>query len=168
MRMTCLLVLSLLYACGSSAASDGYGRAHEESDPAPFELRLIEASGEPLDVSTLRGAPVLLFLFATFDLGSQAAIEPLGEFAKRHSDLQVVGVALQPNPRDLLQIFPSTLKVDFPLTYDPDNHLLQGLTDLGRIEGVPFYALIDRQGFVERKAIGPLGVDALERWYRDD
>lgn len=168
MKRACLLALAVLSACGGSAASDGYGRTHDEAGPAPFELKLTEASGEALDISAFRGSPILLFLFATFDIGSQAAVEPLREFAQRHPELQVVGVALQPNPRDFLPIFASTLKVEFPLAYDPDNRLLQGLTDLGGIEGVPYYVLIDRQGFIERRAIGPLGVDALERWQAGD
>lgn len=155
-----------LIACASTSSSQqaGYGDAHQEPVAEPFRLALIDAQGEPFDVSDMQGKQRLLYLFATFDLPSQAALEPLREVAQQHPELAVIGIALQPNPRDLLQIFASTLSVEFPLAYEPDNRLLQGLTELGRIGGVPTYVLIDHEGFVQKQITGAMNAPTLAQW----
>lgn len=163
-----LPLLALLTAfgggCGGPTSNADYGEAHVEPTRAPFDVPLLDANNEPVELSEMRGQFVLLFLFATFDLPSQAALEPLREVAGQHPEMKVIGVALQPNPRDLLQIFATALELDFPLTYDPENRLLQGLTDLGRVDSVPTYVLLDRDGFIAKASTTPMNAGALRQW----
>lgn len=158
-----LLVL-LTCGCGSSTPSADYGDAHSEPARAPLELPLLNINNEPVELAELRGHFVLLFLFATFDLPSQAALEPLREVAKQHPELRVVAIALQPNPQQLLPIFASAFELELPLAYDPENRLLRGLTDVGPVSGVPGYVLLDRSGFITRTSSTPMNADALRRW----
>lgn len=157
-------VAILVVGCGGPAATTGYGHAPAESAPAPFDIPLLTPDGAALELSELHGRTVLLFLFATFDLPSQAALQPLSEVATEHPEMTVVGIALQPNARELLEIFGTTLDIDFPLAYETENLLLRGLTDVGQIDGVPTYVLLDHNGIVTRKAMGPMSTHALRRF----
>lgn len=161
-------VLGWVVACGSAAPSgDVYGTTaatNTERTIQPFELALRDSHGEELSLADFRGRTVLLYLFATFDLPSQAALEPLQEVAGAHPELSVIGVALQPDPQDLLGIFASTLELEITLAYEPDNRLLRGLTDLGPVEGVPTYVLVDRHGLITKRWTGALNATALSQW----
>lgn len=152
-------------ACGSAPTQPRYGATTiSERAVQAFELALRDTHGEDVDLAAFHGRAVLLFLFATFDLPSQAALEPLQEVARQHPDLAVLGIALQPDPQDLLDIFASALHVEIPLTYETDNRLLRGLTDLGQIDGVPTYVLLDRRGAITKRWTGGLNATALNQW----
>ena len=163
-RALCVSVAALLAGCGATTTTTSYGDATADSTPAPFDVPLRTAYGEPVELSELHGHTVLLYLFATFDLPSQAALEPLREVAREHPELRVVGIALQPNAGELLPIFGSALEVEFPLAYEPENLLLRGLTDVGQIAGVPTYVLLDSAGFITQKAFGAMSAQALRQW----
>jgi len=158
------LIVAVLLACGGSTPPTTHDGVPAAATPAAIDVELRHASGDPLDLAELHGRQVLLYLFATFDLPSQAALEPLREVALQHPDLRVVGIALQPNAKELLQMFGNALEIEFPLAYDPNNLLLRGLTDVGPVEGVPMYVLLDGDGVIQRKSVGPMGAQALRRW----
>lgn len=163
-RSSTTALLVVLSACGGTAPATSTGDTSATSERGPLDVELRHATGEALELADYRGQLVLLYLFATFDLPSQAALEPLREVATQHPDLRVVGIALQPNAAELLKIFGSALGIEFPLAYDPANVLLRGLTDVGQVEGVPAYVLLDRHGVVARKSVGPMGAAALRSW----
>lgn len=167
MTRTSWLSLALLCAtaCGGSTSQEStYGSARAEPVSQPFELSLRDGNNEPFTLADFRGRSVLLFLFATFDLPSQAALEPLQAFAREHPEIETLGIALQPDPQDLLNIFADALQLEITLAYEADNRLLQGLTDLGRIDGVPTYVLVDRHGHITKRWTGPLNASALRHW----
>jgi peroxiredoxin len=159
------IALASLQGCGSTPSTQPtYGATAAERPLQPFELSLRNTEGEEIQLADFRGRAVLLFPFATFDLPSQAALEPLQEVAREHPELTVLGIALQPDPQDLLGIFANALQVEINLAYETDNRLLRGLTDLGRIDGVPSYVLIDRHGAITKRWTGALNATALRQW----
>lgn len=167
-RLALAISLGWITSCGSTTpAQDPYGTttaANTEHTIQAFELALRDSRGEALSLADFRGRTVLLYLFATFDLPSQAALEPLQEVARAHPELNVIGIALQPEPQDLLGIFADALQLEITLAYEPDNRLLRGLTDLGSVEGVPTYVLIDRHGLITKRWTGALNAAALRQW----
>lgn len=162
--VTAILAAALLGACGGTQTAEPYGRGQETTTIQPLDLPLRDPTGAPIDLADFRGRFLLLFLFATFDLTSQAALEPLQEVAAEHSEMSVLAIALQPDARELLPIFAAALNVEIPLAYDPDNRVLQGLTDIGQVAGVPTYVLVGRDGLIVRQMQGPLSAPALKQW----
>jgi peroxiredoxin len=144
--------------CAGAAAEGGAGQG-----PA-VELELKDVSGRPFSLQELRGKPLLLFVFATYDSASQLALLTLERWSERHHDVTVLGVAAQPQAERLLPLHRDTLNIRIPLAYDPGEHLINGHSALGRVDVIPSYVLLDGQGRVLARQAGALdesGVDAL-------
>ena len=158
------LVLGL--ACGggsASAPSSAIGESRRAPDPRAVELALRRPSGEWLHVGDLRGRPVLLFVFATYDGGSQAALQPLARFVRHHRDVHVIGIAAQPDAAQLLDPYERALTPPFALTYDPEGTVATGTSMLGGLDAVPTFVMLDASGHEVERHVGFPGTRTLDR-----
>ncbi len=146
--MRAALALLLLVACGGGDPEGAMGRDGERaSQRRPLELALRKVDGTFFEVGEQRGKPVLVFVFATFDGVSQAALDPLRRFVEAHGDdVLVVGIAAQPNARELLDAYVHALEPPFVATYDPEERITSGSSDLEDITTVPTYVMLDARG----------------------
>ncbi len=159
------VAVSLSTACGSASAP--VGRSEARPDPRAIELALRTPAGDWIHIGDLRGRPVLLFLFATFDGISQAALRPLSRFTRRHGDVHVVGIASQPDASQLLDPYERALTPPFPLTYDPERNVNEGTSVLGAIEAVPTFIMFDASGVEVGRHVGFPNTGTLERLRED-
>ena len=144
----------MLVACGGAPARPA-GVGHDTtSRGAPVELTVRGPEGEWLDVGDLRGKPTVLFLFTTFDGNCQAAVIPLSRIARAHPDVHVVGIAIQPDARELVAAYRDALALTFTVTFDPDGTILGGGSDLGHVESVPTFVVLDGEGRVAGRYVG--------------
>ncbi|HKP56003.1 MAG TPA: TlpA disulfide reductase family protein [Polyangiales bacterium] len=127
-----------------------------------LDLTLNGLDGRNLELSALRGKPVLLFLFATYDPISQIALTPLLAAGKSESRVTIIGVAVQPDAREFLGPFAKALEVPFALYYDGSGALLHGKTKLGALPGVPLYIAVDAEGYVHGTFYGVAKAKDLE------
>lgn len=149
------MVLGLALAgCGAAGGEAGVGREGGRRREAPVDLTLRLADGELLALSDLRGAPTLLFLFATFDGGSQAALRPLRRFLQDHPEVQVVGVAVQPRPAGLVDAWAAALDPPFPVGWEPEETIIEGTSALAAIRSVPTLVMLDREGIEVGRHVG--------------
>lgn len=115
-----------------------------------------------MQLSTLRGRPCLLFLFATYDPNSQLALTPLLEAGKREDRVTFVGVAVQPDAEAFLAPFREALDIPFALYFDSSQALLSGKTALGALPGVPAFVALDAEGHVRETFVGVPKVKELQ------
>ncbi|MEM7139220.1 MAG: TlpA disulfide reductase family protein [Myxococcota bacterium] len=161
--VACVLGLAPSTGCGSGAAGPvGSGTVSAEDRGPRLELGLRLSDGRWLELGDLRGTPVLLYVFATFDMVSQAALEPLRPFVQQHPDLVVVGVASEPRAMQLVEAWAFALDPPFVVGADPYGNIENGQTVLGRIEKVPTYILYDQAGYEIERVIGYQGEAALD------
>ncbi|MFW5876332.1 MAG: TlpA family protein disulfide reductase [Myxococcota bacterium] len=135
-------------ACGGGGAGGSAqppGQA-ESSAHEGVELTLRTSDGKLLFVGDLRGRPVLLFLFATFDGVSQAALRPLTRFVSANPNTHVVGIAQQPDPKLLIEAYVHALSPPFPVTYDPEEGIAAGETPIGEVDRIPTFVMLDALG----------------------
>jgi hypothetical protein len=153
-----LLSLALASACGTPKSQ------HEIAaiETAPVDLTLVGTDGRRFALSQLRGKPLLLFVFTTYDDVSQLALTPLTSFLAQHPDLPAIGIAAQPGPAALLPLYRDALDVRIPLAYEADPQLVAGDSMLGRIETVPSYVLLDARGRIAARHSGPMTHRELE------
>jgi hypothetical protein len=152
--MRALAVVMLL--SGACAGSLGPG-----ANAPLLELELARSDGSRMELGALRGKPVLLFLFATYDEASQFDLVPLTRIAESEPDVTIIGVALQPEADKFLRLFKRSLPVPFELFYDPANAILGGSTALDKLPGIPAVIAIDKEGRVRDSLFGPTNVEAL-------
>jgi len=111
----------------------------------------------------LRGTPVLLFVFATFDAVSQASLKSLRPFVPQHPELIVVGVAAQPRAEQLVDAWAYALDPPFVVGADPYGDVENGESSLGKIETVPTFILYDADGREVDRRTGLLSEGDLDR-----
>ena len=140
---TMLLVVCLGCAGGSNAAQE---TTPERKSLVRLDLGIRLTDGRWIELGDLRGTPVLLFVFATFDAVSQASLKSLRPFVPQHPEVVVVGVAAQPRASQLVEAWAYALDPPFVVGADPYGSVENGESMLGKIETVPTFILFDAAG----------------------
>jgi len=158
-----LLVTFALTACGGSEDERAVGVTHGGDITAgPVELELRTTDNAFLAVGDLRGRVTILYCFATYDGVSQAGARPLSRFVRHHPEVHVVAIATQPNPALFAEAWVAALNPPFVVTFDPEEAIIQGTTDLGHIGAVPTYILLDEDGVEVDRRVGFTSQNQLE------
>ena len=127
--------LSILLALGLGCARDSSGAKETTSEAAKgarLDLGVRLSDGRWLELADLRGTPVLLFVFATFDAVSQAALKSLRPFIPQHPEVVVIGVAAQPRAEQLVEAWAHALDPPFVVGADPYGSVENGESTLGK------------------------------------
>ena len=159
-------VLSIFLALGVSCAHPSGGAEQTTPDSASgvrLDLGLRLSDGRWLELAELRGTPVLLFVFATFDTVSQASLTSLRPFVPQHPEVVVVGVAAQPRAAQLVEAWAYALDPPFLVGANPYGYVENGESTLGKIEIVPTYILYDANGYEIDRTTGLLSEADLAR-----
>lgn len=161
----CAIGIALAVASGCAGDSS----KHTETTPSAsktqghhLNLGIRLADGRWLELADLRGTPVLVFVFATFDMVSQAALQPLRPFVQQHDDVIVVGIASEPRAGQLVEAWDYALDPPFVVGADPYGNVENGRSSLGKIEVVPTYILYDGQGAERTRVTGYQGEAQLD------
>ena len=148
-----LLVIAL--GCAGGSTSERV-TTPKSSSAARLDLGFRLSDGRWLELADLRGTPVMLFVFATFDAVSQASLKSLRPFVPQHPEVIVIGIAAQPRASQLVEAWAYALDPPFVVGADPSGRVENGQTMLGKIEAVPTYILYDAQGYEIDRATGLL------------
>ena len=161
-----LCVLSILLVLALSCAHDS-SRAKETTPETAkgerLDLGLRLSDGRWLELADLRGTPVLLFVFATFDAVSQASLKSLRPFVPQHPEVIVVGIAAQPRAVQLVEAWAYALDPPFVVGADPYGRVENGETMLGKIETVPTFILYGANGYEIDRTTGLVSEGDLAR-----
>ena len=144
-----LALILLLVACG------------ETSRPSPGEIGTVAPSfgalslnGDSVDLAELRGTAVLLNVWATWCIPCRREIPELQALHQEHSErgLRVVGVSVDGSgaDRDVAE-FAKSFSMTYTILRDPG----ESISNAFRIPGVPASFLIDREGVVRWRHLGP-------------
>lgn len=161
-RVVALASCLALAGCGGETA-ERVGVTDNEPPPQPVELELRTHDGVPVFVGDLRGKPVLLFLFATFDGVSQAELRPLSRFVRHHPEVHVIAIAMQPDPEELVAAWAHALAPPFTVTFDPRDRISTGTSDLGTVGTVPTFIVLDADGMEVARREGWASERQLDR-----
>lgn len=149
-------VLMVMTACNRNQASKQPAMPVENS-PAP-DVVVNSLQGAPLKLSDLKGKVVLLNFWATWCPPCRAEIPSMVKLntAMSGKPYQMVAVSIDEGGRPAVESFLKTNSLSLPAYTDPDNAAARtyGIT------GVPETFIIDRQGIIVKKVIGPLEWDS--------
>lgn len=161
-----LWAVGAISACQGSASAP-VGRTALSTRRPPIELGVRTTSGHWLELESLRGQRVLVFVFATFDTASQAALRPLSRLIETHPELTVIGIAAQPHADGLIDAWVHALAPPFVVGWDPTESIERGLSAFGRIVGVPSFIMLDEEGYEQRRVEGYQTTKQLEALVRN-
>ena len=151
-------VVALLYTAGgvrrSSAPLPGKG------DQTAADFTLPDVDGKRVALSSLRGKVVLLDFWATWCEPCLEELPDLIRFHEAHKgqDFTMVGVAMDAEGAAVVAPFVRQNKIPYPILIS-NGDLPEGYA----IPGFPAAFMIDRQGKIARRYLGPKGYDELER-----
>lgn len=157
-----LLVVTGCAGLGEESSTAALTPAADRA-PAPAFTAPALDGGAPITLAALRGRPVLLNFWASWCEPCQKEMPSLVTFSKEHPGMSVVGLAVNDRPGDS-RAFARKVGADFTLGIDRDADVA---TDFDATIGLPITVIIDQQGRIAAKVIGPIGHTALER-YADD
>ncbi|MEQ1691754.1 MAG: TlpA disulfide reductase family protein [Gemmatimonas sp.] len=142
---------------GCDERTDGTGARSgrvEIGQPAPAYATL-SLDGDSVSLSGERGNVVLLNIWATWCHPCRAEIPVLRALHEQYraKGLTLVGVSVDTDGTDeTIRGFMSEFQMTFPIWRDPDERISSLFLTLG----VPATFLIDRQGILRWKTIGPI------------
>jgi|Deesub1362A_J573_1020465.scaffolds.fasta_scaffold00230_42 peroxiredoxin len=134
--------------------------------PAPdFELR--DSTGRLWRLSDLRGKVVFINFWATWCTTCKAEMPYKERLYKKMQGrpFQMLGILFRDNPHNLVQYFKEH-KVSPPTLISPDNKVAR----LYGITGVPETFIVDKNGIIREKIVGPREWDSpesialIEKW----
>lgn len=143
------LLVVALFACGEPPISHG-----EVGTPAP-NYAAISLGGDSVALADLRGEPVLLNIWATWCPPCRKEMPDLQALYESYGPrgLQVVGVSIDgPNAEPQIREFLDEYGITFRILHDPSDRISSTFA----IQGVPVTMVIDPQGTVTWRHLGPV------------
>lgn len=156
------IALALSTGCAHESSNDTETTTASQPQGGRLELGLRLSDGRWLELGDLRGSPVLLFVFATFDMVSQASLKALRPFVEAHPGVVVIGVASEPRATQLVEAWAYALDPPFAVGADPYGSVENGRSALGKIETVPTYILYDSDGYQIERVTGYQSASELD------
>jgi len=129
-------------------------------------LVLPDLSGAPVDLQQFKGRPLLVNVWASWCGPCVEEMPELSRYAAAQGDagVQVLGLALDTpdGVRDFLQRVP----VDYPIVLETPGPA-DASVRLGNAQGLlPYSVLVDAQGRIVRRKLGPFEHGEIEGWAR--
>lgn len=163
-RIALVSALLALPACGGAQHQAALGETHAPRAPGAVDLSLRMGNGRVVELADQRGSKVLLVVLATYDGVCQAAMRSVSRFARDHQDVLVLGIVAEPDAARFVPIYEESLALPFALTYDPESTITIGTSDLGALEAVPSFYVLDAQGRIAARHVGFMSERDLEHF----
>lgn len=157
-------------AATSQAAAVTPAAATHRSEPAPMPaapdgkapvaLKLTTVDGGTFDVAAHRGNWLVVNFWATWCHPCLAEMPELSQLDQRRADLSVLGLAYDDISPDQLKAFLAVHPVRYPIAqvdmFDPPR-------GFEAPAGLPTTYLLDRQGRIARRFVGPVTAQEIEQ-----
>jgi peroxiredoxin len=135
------------------------------------DFKATRIGGESVRLSDLRGKIVVLNIWATWCKPCEEeapSLERLYRGIKKGplgSDFEILAVSIDARSRDAVLPFQQKFKLTFPILFDPDGRV----SSIYQTTGVPETFVIDREGTIREKVVGPREWDRpdMVRWFSD-
>jgi len=153
-------LFALLLSCAAHPGKPARARR-------PIDLVLPALDGGQIELSRLRGRVVVLHVFTTWSMASQADVDQLITAHRAYpSRLRVVGLALDPDGYRLVAPWRTAMRIPYLIALSTEA-VRSGRSSLGRIREVPTTILVDSDGTVAATVEGPLARRQLRELLAD-
>lgn len=132
-----------------------------EGDLAPeFELNTL--NGKQMKLSSLKGKTVIVNFWTSWCTYCQSEVSELNSFyeSANHEEIEVLGVNITSSENSIQQVnqFVKQYKMNFPILLDKQGEVVKAY----QIIGIPTTFVIDENGRIKRKLVGPITKEMLQ------
>ena len=163
-----ILFLLLLVSCDSGTAKQKKTIKNiTKNEKTKFikapEFSLADLDGNIINLSDFKGKVVLLNFWGTWCGPCRREIPDFVNLMKKHQDsgFEILGVTLTSGPPSNIKAFSDQWNINYTLFTDINKNETQRVTSLyGQITGqpitgIPTTFIIDREGFIRQRYVGP-------------
>jgi len=149
----------LVLGCASSRSEPA---PQPSAAPPPLVYSFADLNGKELADGAHRGRVTVLLFVTTFDLPSQASARRLEDLYRTHAPrINALAVVVEaPNHADLARSFREVLGLNYPLALASKASLAKHAV-FSKIDVVPAWIILDREGRPHRSATGVFSVSEL-------
>ena len=160
--MAAALALMLIAPSAWAGQAESAGVCDPTAKPAKLNFTLKDVNNKPVKLSDFKGKLLVLNFWATWCIPCRAEIPALVELQTKYggNGLQVIGVSVD-DPIEKMKPFISRYKINYPVLTAFKNDAI--LDSYGPMVVVPATVLIERDGKVCAKHIGPVTKENFER-----
>ena len=127
------------------------------------DFTLADLEGNTITLEQLKGKVVLLNFWGTWCGPCRKEIPDFIRLAKKYKDdgLEIIGVTLTSGPPENIKAFSDKWGINYKLLTDISGNETQTVTALygqatgKRITGIPTTFIIDREGYIQKRYVGP-------------
>ena len=165
--VVCVALMAML-ACKKTESASGVSDGRVEIGALAPAFSTVSLDGDSVSLAKYRGKVVLMNIWATWCHPCRSEIPELVAVHARYKEkgLELIGVSVDTDGTDdAIRTFISDFHMTFPIWRDPDERT----STLFRTVGVPATFLIDKQGILRWRKIGPIApndtslTNAIER-----
>ncbi len=134
----------------------------ETKPKAPnFELKTL--NGKTVRLTDYRGKAILLNFWATWCGPCRQEIPDFVDLTKNKDPKKfvILGVAVQSGSKEDIQKFANKMKMNYPILIGDDSYIMKLMQWYGGIQGIPTTFLIDPDGKIQKKYVGPRTADVF-------
>ena len=151
-----LVIAALILKPGPDPEPPGPAQA---SPPALVDFTVKDLAGKPVSLSDFRGQVVLVNFWATWCSPCKEEMPILDAYYRQHQPqgFLLLGINVSDRPEEAAA-FVKQHGYSYPILFDPPGNVL---LDLG-IQGLPASLLVDREGGLVTRWLGPLTFEMLD------
>ncbi len=152
-----LLAILVVFALGAVFYSRQLTATVAVGEPAP-EFTLPNLEGEQVSLSDLRGKVVFLNFWTTWCDPCKEETPDLQAFWEKHRDNVVLLGINKEDPDILIDQFMEEYRITYPVLKDKKGQI----SDLYQTRGIPESFVVDEEGVLRYKHVGPLTLEQME------
>ena len=166
-----LVFLIILPGCDNSTAQqnnkgsieNGKSKQENSNDLLAPGFSLADLEGNTISLDQMRGKVVLLNFWGTWCGPCRKEIPDFINLMKKHNKdgLEIIGITLTSGPPENIKAFADKWGINYKLLTDIKGNETQTVTALygqatgKRITGIPTTFIIDREGVIQKRYVGP-------------
>jgi thiol-disulfide isomerase/thioredoxin len=166
LRLVAVSVIAILSACDRSSPTGMTGTSNPSISPAAvknlMDLSLPDLQGKPQALSQWQGKVLVVNYWATWCAPCRHEMPAFSRLQLKYADNGVQFIGISIDPADKVETFQKETPVSYPLLIGTMS-TMQTAVALGNAnQGLPYTAIIDRDGNLVATKLGRLAEDKLE------